>query len=282
MEEEIEVSFLLFFLFLSLSRHFFFFSLFPFFNQTSASTAALVYSLRSLTLSEWTISVEGPARDEEEEEDEEVEFDFFFATSAAAAVFAAQPTSENDVGSLGAAGELDAEECSPALVGLLLLLPSCFFAAPTTNTEHGDRGSLGGVEGGDDDRGDEEEGDDGEGEEGGNAGDCGGATSGLAGVVGAEWTTAAGLAPAASRVPSPSPPLTRLFTRAAPAIALARLGVVVEEADTDEGEKAMLLLFFFFASAFFAFLFSSLPFFIPPAPLSAPSGPKNLAWMTSE
>ena len=196
---------------------------------------------------------------------------------------------------------LEADESRSAPVGLLLS-PLLLFLPPeeTTNTERGDAGPLGGVEGSDDD---EEEAGEAE------AGAEGDGNSCLAGVAGADWiargaaaaaataaseSAAAGAeaascatSSAAASAVSPAPPRLLLLSSAIPAIARACLGVVVEY--TEPANAAAAVLFcpgaFFAAAAAaaataaappVAFFFFS-PFFIPPAPLSAPLGPKNLA-----
>ena len=205
-----------------------------------------MYSLRSLTLSEWAIVFEGSASEEEDEDVEE--------GKGAAAAFPAvtppppTPPSAGFRSLCGVSrrrsvdGGLAADEWSTPMGLLCIIAPE-----GTTNTERGDTGSLGGVDGGEDEEEEEEEG-----------------ASGLAGVAGAEWI-AAGRAAAevasAARLP--------LFTTAILAITRTRLGVVVEDANMEEAAAA--------AAAFFpTFAFLSLPFFMP-APLSVPSGPKNLA-----
>ena len=185
------------------------------------------------------------------------------------------------------AGELAADEwTAPAGMMLSLFFLSAALAPEeATNTERGDTGSLGGVEGGDDgDDGDDEDDDDGDAEAG--AGQEGDGATCLAGVAGADWTARAAVvaaaanreasiaAPSAASSPAPGERLARL-TSAILAIARARLGVVVEDAETEAA--AVCAAFFSAAAAAAAAPFAFLPFFIPPAPLSAPSGPKNLA-----
>ena len=232
-----------------------------------------MYSLRSLTLSEWTI--EASASEEEDEEGVEDEVAAFPVAPAAASA-AAPPPRESSFGGY---------RTSTPLLPLFFptACPSTTLAGgvEATNTVRGDTGPLGGVDGGEEEE--ELEGEDDGGDESSNGG--------RAGVVGADWIPtgrgAAAAAPAAAPAPAPAPAPARAETAAAfspflrartipAAIARTRLGVVVEDAETegaaDSAAAPPLLVFVFFWS---------LHFFMPPAPLRAPSGPKNLAYSTS-